>query len=251
MLRDHPAHTYWDPMTGAEEVIYDQKGLVWQAEETFVRGKWQRYYGFVGKHCVAKVPAEEIEFPYYGEPCLCYGWKELIGGLDCRLTPPGVPRDNSTTSVGGLPLGSPLVATLWLRNRRGADQTLSAVCCRPTPPALLRGLDIKLEYAPGLVQSCVPARLYSACAHDPRLRREWTELDAENSTRLDPGQATTVLAPTQITHAMRIDLSRWFEITRPGCYRAKLVISKESGLGEGETNRVCFSMTRVQRHRQQ
>jgi hypothetical protein len=40
---------------------YDRSGYIWQAEEILVDGKWQRYYGFVGNHIIAKVPAEEIE----------------------------------------------------------------------------------------------------------------------------------------------------------------------------------------------
>lgn len=45
------------------QVKHDQQGLIWQAEEVFQAGKWQRYYGFVGRHVVAMVPANEIEFP--------------------------------------------------------------------------------------------------------------------------------------------------------------------------------------------
>ena len=40
---------------------YDREGVLWQAEEVLAGGKWQRYYGFVGRHIIAKVPAEEIE----------------------------------------------------------------------------------------------------------------------------------------------------------------------------------------------
>jgi hypothetical protein len=41
--------------------LFDREGLIWQAEEVLVDGKWYRYYGFVGHHVIAKVPAEEIE----------------------------------------------------------------------------------------------------------------------------------------------------------------------------------------------
>ena len=41
---------------------YDRAGYIWQAEEVLIDGKWQRYYGFVGNHTIAKVPAEEVEF---------------------------------------------------------------------------------------------------------------------------------------------------------------------------------------------
>ena len=43
------------------EELFDREGYVWQAEEVFQDGKWRRYYGFVGNHVVARVPAEEIE----------------------------------------------------------------------------------------------------------------------------------------------------------------------------------------------
>ena len=40
-----------------------QTGRVWQAEEVREGDRWRRYYGFVGRHALARVPAEEIEFP--------------------------------------------------------------------------------------------------------------------------------------------------------------------------------------------
>jgi hypothetical protein len=45
----------------------DQEGVVWQAEEVFEGGKWVRYYGFVGRHVVARAPAAEVEFPAAGK----------------------------------------------------------------------------------------------------------------------------------------------------------------------------------------
>lgn len=47
-------------------VGYHQDGVVWQAEEVLVDGKWHRYYGFIGAGRMAKVPAEEIEFDVPG-----------------------------------------------------------------------------------------------------------------------------------------------------------------------------------------
>ena len=53
----------YDEKAKAQKIIrgFDQEGWIWQAEERMEGGKWKRYYGFVGKHIVAKVPAEEIE----------------------------------------------------------------------------------------------------------------------------------------------------------------------------------------------
>jgi len=49
------------PPETAQDLLTAQKGLVWQAEEVLKNGRWRRYYGFVGQHVVARVPAEEIE----------------------------------------------------------------------------------------------------------------------------------------------------------------------------------------------
>jgi hypothetical protein len=48
-------------LDGLPRESFDREGFVWQAEEILVDGKWRRYYGFVGNHVIAKVPAEEIE----------------------------------------------------------------------------------------------------------------------------------------------------------------------------------------------
>jgi hypothetical protein len=36
-------------------------GWVWQAEEVRKGGQWERYYGFVGPHVIARVPGGSIE----------------------------------------------------------------------------------------------------------------------------------------------------------------------------------------------
>jgi hypothetical protein len=43
------------PGAGAED------GWVWQAEEVCKGGQWERYYGFVGRHVIARVPSGSIE----------------------------------------------------------------------------------------------------------------------------------------------------------------------------------------------
>jgi hypothetical protein len=39
-----------------------QTGRVWQAEEVREGDRWRRFYGFVGRHALTRVPADEIEF---------------------------------------------------------------------------------------------------------------------------------------------------------------------------------------------
>jgi hypothetical protein len=64
-LTDFPVQTLGPPdsVTGNPTRVksFDQEGVIWQAEEVLVEGEWRRFYGFVGRHVVAKVPAAEIE----------------------------------------------------------------------------------------------------------------------------------------------------------------------------------------------
>ena len=45
------------------EAAQQSNGFVWQAEEIQQNGQWIRYYGFVGRHSIERVPASEIELP--------------------------------------------------------------------------------------------------------------------------------------------------------------------------------------------
>ena len=64
-LKDYPVRSpTTNPTTGQTDShdAYLNTGRVWQAEEVQIDGRWHRYYGFVGPHTVARVPAEEVEF---------------------------------------------------------------------------------------------------------------------------------------------------------------------------------------------
>ncbi len=63
-LTEFPVNTTGpsDTRPGQPTTAYDCAGYIWQAEEVRVDGGWQRFYGFVGNHVVAKVPANEVEF---------------------------------------------------------------------------------------------------------------------------------------------------------------------------------------------
>ncbi len=77
-LKDYPtSQVVFDPKTNQQTTVvsYEQDGAVWQAEEVQVGGTWKRYFAFIGRHCLAKVPADEINFSY-GEP------SARIAGLD-------------------------------------------------------------------------------------------------------------------------------------------------------------------------
>jgi hypothetical protein len=53
----------YEPKTGKSglQLDYEQVGRIWQAEEVREGDHWRRYYGWVGRYRIAKVPADEIE----------------------------------------------------------------------------------------------------------------------------------------------------------------------------------------------
>src|SRR5262249_10952321 len=82
--------SFYDVETGKESIHtgYHQSGHVWQAEEVLKDGKWQRYYGFVGSHRVARVTAAEIEFPDDDWYERSTRWVRLSSGVDGHLEGP-------------------------------------------------------------------------------------------------------------------------------------------------------------------
>lgn len=53
-----------DPKTGkgVQTLAWDEGGEIWQAEEVNERGQWRRYYGFVSRYRICRVPAGELQF---------------------------------------------------------------------------------------------------------------------------------------------------------------------------------------------
>ena len=82
-----------------------QEGRVWQAEEVRVGDGWRRYFGFVGRHALTRVAAEEIEFltPWQ------QGWSLLSTDLDARI------EIKEAATAGPVPV------ELSFRNHRGVD----------------------------------------------------------------------------------------------------------------------------------
>jgi hypothetical protein len=55
-----PIQAKWIPPEEAPGAGVED-GWVWQAEEVRKGGQWERYYGFVGRHVIARVPGDSIE----------------------------------------------------------------------------------------------------------------------------------------------------------------------------------------------
>ena len=60
-LKDFPSTELTANPDAEPKISYQQEGFLWQAEEVQQDGQWVRYYGFVGRHGIARVPASEIE----------------------------------------------------------------------------------------------------------------------------------------------------------------------------------------------
>jgi hypothetical protein len=203
-LKDFPFKSFDVPRSDfvfAPRTGFLQEGRVWQAEEVFKGGKWCRYYGFTGCHRIARVPAEEIEFPARGD-----GWIKLAGGLDGRLLVPPLPVDPDEDGDPRFASDSPLRFTLSLRNYTGLDRRVTGV-----PP----GMRLRLWQSPETVSR--------KGALEPSARREaeWTEVPAKPGYRFGGGAGQT-LGPAAELIAGTIDLRDCFDLGKPGFYRLRL-----------------------------
>jgi hypothetical protein len=242
-LPDWPAEARWvtlqdvpyeervaDPRTGKVQarVAYQRDGQVYQAEEVWKDGEWHRYYGFVGSHQVARVPASEVEFPPpepgWGLP---RRWAPLGSGFDGRLQGPGGGGDTDAEEELRLAPGSAVPFTLDLWNRSGLGRAV------PAPPAEL--VRLTLRYAPETVSR--------QGALVPKAAREadWVEVPAK------PGAAWTAvgkgpLGPAQSARVATMDLRDWFDLGKPGFYRVALAPVKAGAGDEQPAGEVRFSV---------
>jgi hypothetical protein len=222
-----------DPQVGPQ-TEYDQSGRVWQAEEVQKDGRWRRYFGFVGGQVIAKVPAEEIEFtdwPYGG-------WWRLSDGLDAAFFGPAFPEDRGPGDNLGHEPGSSLRMTLHLRNRAGFDRQVPTAYVLKEGGrvvSLRRGIELSLERAP-LDANRVGTR--TGRADD----RKWEAIPAKSAARFDPDASTRTLRPAESMIAFELDLLDVFDASKPGNYRLRLALSKESGVAEGTFHEVTFQV---------
>jgi hypothetical protein len=201
-------------------VRYEQDGLVWQAEEQLAGGRWQRYYGFVGFHGMAKVPAEEIEFPAFSDIyqgdfkddrvsyCITVN-KDFDAGW---IFPDGLKVDQRPIGMGDRSTfvwddKSPLVLKMRVRNHCGTDRTLPPLvraCNGPAPQGAIP-VEIRLHY-------CEP---FSFALLE---KTSWTPVTPKKPSRLVLRQPAGTIRPTEEIDLLQCDVSGQFDITRPGIY---------------------------------
>jgi hypothetical protein len=230
-LKDFPVE--YQNSDGTVRREYDQDGWIWQAEEIRKGDHWERSYGFVGRHVIARVPASEIElaigrFTYNT-------WGTLSSGLDARVEPVE-PRD------GGYEPGRPILMALRIRNRRGVENSATTEVLRrgaDGQPALRRGVTLAVFYsAPSLFRTG-PGQGQPGPGE---------ELKPKRTDRFDPGanDATRPLAAFEAFEMMRLDLNDWFDLSRPGSYRVHVKFAAGSSVGEGEANPWYFTVAPLQ-----
>ncbi len=206
---------HWDEKT--KRAVYvaepDREGVLWQAEEALVDGQWRRYYGFVGRHVIARVPAGEVEFLGDSDEA------ELVGGVNCRLSFAGLARSFDAV------VGKPVPLEVWLRNRSGLDRPLPATVVgkRPDGKAALRaGVRLRLWYHPDpAVAGNPPSGAIARAA-------PWEELTPRDAAALPAAKAVRVPAGAEFT-AGALDLADVFELSRVGSYKVRLDFRREDG----------------------
>jgi hypothetical protein len=207
-LKDHPVRVRSEGKPARIE--YEQDGEVVQAEEVFVDGRWRRYYGFVGQHHVATVPADEIAFRV--EEGI-----EAGDGFRVRLVPP-----DGGEVVKGFPLHFAATAGLnfavVVRSTAGVDQTI--------PEAKVR---LRLFRCDAVVSR--QGSLAPAAARD----EDWSAVEGPGTQLWQADDRP--LSPSAERTVATIDLRQRFGQLRPGFYRVRL----ESAAGK-TTSEILFSL---------
>jgi hypothetical protein len=221
-LKDYPRQQQsFSSATGktTNETVYDQAGLVWQAEEVQEGDRWRRYYGFAGRR-IDRVPAEEIEFrDSFNRPSL------MSDKIDALLVQD---RDRPRTFV------------LRLRNRSGLPRTIPTSFATADPPSLRPGVDLTLSFTAVNYDQFMGQRF-------GRQEFKWEDLKPKSTARFNPDLLTRTLEAAESFDAFSIRLEDWFDIERQGTYNLRIRFGAESGIGEGTSNESYFPIPEITR----
>ncbi|WP_406698713.1 hypothetical protein V5E97_07485 [Singulisphaera sp. Ch08] len=215
-LKDRPVDR--TDLNGTTTRDYETDGYVWQAEEVRKGDGWERFYGFVGHHIIARAPASEIEFGRQYEP-------NLKGGLAASMA------QVEPRTIGYEP-GRPILVGLQLQNRHGVAHSSPTEFVRPGPdgkPALRNGVNLTLWHFPSRGSRTALGQVSPNEMVEPK-----------RVAHFDPGEGARLLAPLETFEAMRLDLNDWFDLTKPGHYRLNVTFAADSGVGEGVSSEVYF-----------
>ncbi|MCY2931531.1 MAG: hypothetical protein NTV86_18980 [Planctomycetota bacterium] len=242
LLREVHTNPNSVPALGGGLVLQKNTQRVYQVEEVFRDGRWQRFCGVAGPGLLDCVPAERVTFPMPGA-------RDLTGGFQTALTVSRPPHDtpdqeSSADSDAVLRPGQAAALTLWLHNQTACDQSLPRELRRDDKAgsvALAPGLALRAWYLPpgvaGLLREC-PWWAWEEEAH-------WFETPTEPLGVLKPDPASTqTLRPGQTIKAFSIDLQNLVDLSRPGVYRLRVLFhDKPLGFARGHTHAVTIRIT--------
>lgn len=231
LYADRPASPQ-DPTKWSDGTNYTTDGYVWQAEEVLVDGKWERYYGFTGRHQITKVPASEINFPggapWTWVPVTPFfdGTIELVENKQLRVA-----GYNSYAAAADMPLAVMIKA----HNHNGLDQQVPASLTIPvdTAKTLPPGIALHLTYSEKIDPAIAnppaqtePFGFFSA----PRKQFDygaWSDVPAKKEISVAGGKTAGPFVPAggDLT-LLQIDLRDYFHMSRPGTYRLQVEFEK-------------------------
>lgn len=184
-----------------------QTGRVWQAEEVREGDRWRRYYGFAGRHVLARVPAEEIELP--PPTAWRFGWQVVSSDLDARI------QIVNATARGPIPF------EVIFRNHHSLDAL--------APTELVRGAGDSVSVREGITFRLVRESDRSDWSNPFASERQTAEkafapeeIAPRPVRRHAPSRSTQTLAPTAEAIVIPLDLQTLFAVTQPGRYRLEI-----------------------------
>lgn len=232
-LKDHRTlqHGVREDGTMVDETVYVQEGLIWQAEEALVDGKWQRFYGYAGCGHTTVVPSDEIQFvPADGFDPMGDSWGfslNLHGDDDftwSRKIPEIMPSQSVPVTVG-------------IKNLRGDDRPLPA-----TAPAVgsihLQDADIKLTV------SFTPHPYKECFTYPPNTAVKWKTLDPSAPVEMTVQPLPEAMKPLDGKTYLRLDLAKSYDLSAPGTYKVEWQFVKESPFAANYGHLpLCFEVT--------
>jgi hypothetical protein len=248
-LKDYPAVKYVQKPSGesGQGLGYEQDGIVWQAEEVQIDGRWRRYYGLVGPHGLARAPAEEIEF--LDEP---YEWLALTNHVLVGLKPaPDAEERNYIQRAADsdyFPVmlfyrtGQPLVFHVQAWNRSGVDQPLPALAEARGAQAPRGSTPMRLKLRYSAQQPTVEYLPSEEVGPQYSIvGMTWTTLPRKTSDALTVSQASRMAPPAEFVDCLPLDLNRLYDASRPGTYRLSLTL--ENGKNAPHEHEIVFAVT--------
>jgi hypothetical protein len=253
-LKDYPVlNDDWGASGKLKRTIgYEQDGVIWQAEEVQADGRWQRYYGFVGRYGLAKVPAEEIEIstPLVAEEWIAAGNHLLVGlqaapGAEERICVQKSDDSSYLPPMLSYRPGQPLLFKVQAYNRSGAGQPLP-VLAEGTGVKARNGsipMSLQLRYCPeGPFIDCAHG-FYPLPAMDLQytlVGMSWTQVPRKTTQQLTANPLGRKLMPTERIDCLQLDLKRLFDTSRPGTYRLSLKLRTGKN-GDWQEHEVVFA----------